>query len=179
VKLPVRVIVTTAVADPPCVTVADAGATESVNPPAACAAFTVSATVADAVVTPVPVAFTVTVAVPVVAVAAAVNVSVAEADADAIVVDATVTPVGNPVTATATSPVNPPERVRFTVTVLEAPCTTVNVEEESEMPIAGVVVSPVLSFPPHPASNNVAPSTAPATDHGDRVNDMAGSFRGK
>src|SRR5690349_9268039 len=121
-KPPVRVIVTTAVADWPCVTDTDVGLTDRVNaPPPPDVAVTVSASVADVAVTPLPVAVTVMLAFPVVAVAVATNVSVAELAADAIVVEDTVTPVGRPVTAIATSPVNPPERVRFTVTLPAVP----------------------------------------------------------
>ena len=81
----------------------------------------VSASVADAVVTPVAVALIVTDVAPVAAVAATVKVSVADVAPDAIVAVDAVTPVGRPIAATETSPEKPPVRVRLTVTLPAVP----------------------------------------------------------
>ena len=67
--------------------------------------------------TPVAEALIVTDVAPAAAVAATAKVSVADVAPDAIVAEDTVTPVGKPVTASATSPEKPPVRVRLTVTL--------------------------------------------------------------
>jgi hypothetical protein len=84
--------------------------------------FTVNAIVVEAVRVPdVPVI--VTVAAPVTAVAVAVNVTTLD-PVVGFVAKLAVTPVGNPVAASVTLPVNPFAPVTFTVSVAVLPCTT-------------------------------------------------------
>ena len=88
---------------------------------------TVSATVIVFVVTPVPLADTVIVVVPATALAPTASVStlvVALAVIDAGL-NVAVTPVGTPVAASATSPVNPPLRATVSVVVVLVPAVTV------------------------------------------------------
>jgi len=140
VNPPPLVRVTVAVFVPLCAKDNVVGATASVKLGVG-AATIVMVSVLVAAVTPVPVARTVAVMTPGVAVPAAPMVSTAD-DADAPIVAGANVDVpfaaANPSRVSPTSPVNPPDRVRFTVTVPVVPCVTLRVDDESEMLIAGV-----------------------------------------
>jgi hypothetical protein len=157
VKPPLLVMLTVWVAVPPCVAVTVALATARVYVGVG-AATTVIATAAVAAVTPVPVAFTVALMTPGAADPATPNVMTAD-DADAPIVvgvDVKFTVPGSPSTVSATSPANPPERVRLTVTVPVVPCVTLSALDESAMLIAGVGSVPPSSPPLHAASATAA-----------------------
>jgi len=99
----------------------------------------------------------VTVVVAGAAVALAVKVRTPDVDDAPIVTGATVTPVGRPSTAMATSPVKPPESVSATVAVPFAPCWTLTVAGDRAMAI--VAEGFVLSSSPHAVSVAVATTT--------------------
>jgi hypothetical protein len=104
---------------------------------------TLSATVCVCAVTPVPLAVIVMFAGDVVTAApdAAVSVSVVAVTpvpSGEAGLSVAVTPVGRPVTAMATSPVNPPARVIVSGMVVVAPCSTVPVAEPDANVMAGV-----------------------------------------
>jgi hypothetical protein len=98
-------------------------------PPVVCA--TVNERVVLALETPVPVPVIVSVYVPAVVVAAVAIVSVDVVAVTLVGLSVAVTPVGAPVTATLTAPVNPPARVTVIVDVLDAPCVIEPVTAEA------------------------------------------------
>jgi hypothetical protein len=128
VNPPVSVTMTVSVSLAPCLT--DTVAGEDVRlKPATGKALTVSAMVVLAVVAPeVPVIVTVT-GPPVVAVLLAVSVSTLEV-ADEVGLNEAVTPLGRPVAAKDTAPVNPPVSVTVTVSVVLLPWVTDAVDAE-------------------------------------------------
>ena len=153
-KPPVLVMVIVLVPLAPWVTVTDAGEALTVKFGVA-AEFTVSATVVEAVRLPeVPVI--VTVAAPVVAVALAVNVNTL-VPVVGFVPKAAVTPLGKPVAAKVTLPLNPPTSATEIVLVPLPPCVTVTLLGEAESvklgvadPAANRLMIPVVFGLPQP-----------------------------
>ena len=138
VNPPTSVTVTVSVAVLPCVTDRAVGEAASVKPDA----LTVRLMVVVAVVEPeVPVM--VTVDVPTGAVELAVNVSTL-LPVVGLVPYATVTPLGNPVAARVTLPVNPPTSVTVMVSVALLPCATASEEADRDRVKLGVVPVTVM-----------------------------------
>src|SRR5690348_6034468 len=112
-------------------------------------------------------------AVPGVALDAATKVSVASDDPERSDAGDTVTPLGSPRTASATSPVKPPERVSLTETLSALPCETLSEDDESAIEIAGagVVLPAPPAPPPHPSDTATHAIVARATR--DRTRDIS------
>jgi hypothetical protein len=143
------------------------GAAASVKPGAT---FTVNATVVVSVRLPaVPVIVTVT-GPPVVAVPLAVKVKTLDPVVVGLGLNEAVTPLGNPVAASVTPPVNPFAGVTVMLSVLLAPCTTTSVPAlgasaklGAEATVNAIVVD-ALSVPETPLTVTVTfpPVIAPA-----------------
>ena len=132
--------VTVLVPLPPCTTVNAAGPADNVKLPCE---FTVTLNVVEFVRLPdVPV--TVTLAVPTAAVLLAVNVKVV-ALCELLGLKAAVTPLGNPVAAKLTLPVNPFHGVTMTVVALLVPCVTLTLLAEVESVKVGLVPGQLLT----------------------------------